>query len=163
MSTHRARTPRVLPWALCAAALALGACSVLQRFSFTPPAVALETVTVTGVSLSGGAVTLHLDVHNPNPYALHGTEFSVDVELEGTPFGRVVRDEPLTLPATEHSRVDLALQFTWAGVGAAARGIIDRGAVAYGLRGRFLVDTPIDQRWVEIGTTGEAEVVDLLP
>jgi len=162
MCAHPSCYRRVLSWALCATTVALAACSVVQRFAFTPPAVALETVTVTGVSLSGGSLTLHFDVENPNPYALHGTEFSVDVELEGTPFGRVSRDEPLTLPSTTHSRVDLDLQFTWAGVGAAARGIIDRGAVSYGLRGRFLVDTPIDQRWVEIGTTGEANVVDLL-
>jgi len=162
MPVQRTRSSRVFEWALCTATVALGACSVLQRFSFTPPAVALETVTVTAVSLSGGSLTLHFDVHNPNPYELHGTEFSADVELEGTPFGRISRSEPLALPAAQHSRVDIGLQFTWAGVGAAARGIIDRGAVAYGLRGRFLVDTPIDQRWVEVGTTGEAEVVDLL-
>lgn len=162
MAPQRTRTSRVLEWALWAAALALGACSVLQRFGFTPPAVALEEVTVTAVSLSGGSLTLHFDVHNPNPYELHGTEFSADVELEGTPFGRVSRSEPFALPSAQHSRVDVDLQFTWAGIGTAARGIIDRGAVTYGLRGRFLVDTPIDQRWVEVGTTGEADLVKLL-
>ncbi len=162
MALQRTRTSRVLEWALWAATLALGACSVLQRFGFTPPAVALEKVTVTAVSLSGGSLTLHFDVHNPNPYELHGTEFSADVELEGTPFGRVSHSEPFALPSAQHSRVDVDLQFTWAGIGTAARGIIDRGAVTYGLRGRFLVDTPIDQRWVEVGTTGEADLVKLL-
>lgn len=160
MVTHRARIRPLLPWVLCATTAALGACGVLQRFSFTPPAVALQTVTVAAVNLSGGSLTLHFDVHNPNPYELLGTEFSADVDLEGTPFGRVSRSEPLRLPAAQHSHVDIGLQFTWAGVGAAARGIIDHGAVAYGVRGRFLVDTPIDQRWVTIGTTGTASVLN---
>ena len=124
-------------------AMATTACSVLQRFSFAEPTVKLESITVTGLSLSGGSLRLRLD-------------------LEGTRFGQVSRDAPLSLPAEAHSPVDVDLRFTWAGVGAAARSIISRGAVNYELRGRILVDTPIDDRWVEIGTTGEARVEDLL-
>ncbi len=142
--------------------MATTACSVLQRFSFAEPTVKLESITVTGLSLSGGSLRLRLDVHNPNPYDLQGTQFSADLDLEGTRFGQVSRDAPLSLPADTHSPVDVDLRFTWAGVGAAARSIISRGAVNYELRGRILVDTPIDDRWVEIGTTGEARVEDLL-
>jgi len=46
-------------------------------------------------------------------------------------------------------------------VGAAARSIISRGAVDYELRGRVLIDTPIDDRWVEIGKTGTARLEDI--
>jgi LEA14-like dessication related protein len=117
---------------------------------------------VTGLTLSGGSLRLGFDVHNPNPYELSGTQFSAAVDLEGTPFGEVSRNEPLSLPADSHAPVALDLRFTWEGVGAAARGLVDRGAVAYTLRGRFLVDTPIDQRWVEIGTTGSVAIEDVL-
>jgi len=165
-SFHRPSSPTIAAialFAICLPVMAGNACSVLQRISFTEPSVKLETVTITGVSLTGGSLRLRLDVHNPNAYDLEGTEFSADVNLEGTHFGQVSRNTPLSLPAEAHSPVDVDLTFTWAGIGAAARGIISRGAVDYELLGRILIDTPIDDRWVEIGTTGTASLEDLTP
>ena len=161
---HRPSSTSIVPitlFAICLPALTGTACSVLQRFSFTEPSVSLETVTITGVSLTGGSLRLRLDVHNPNAYDLEGTEFSADVNFEGTHFGTIAREAAFSLPAEAHAPLDLNLQFTWSGVGAAARSIISRGAVDYELRGRVLIDTPIDDRWVEIGKTGTARLEDI--
>jgi len=137
-------------------------CSLFQRFSFTPPTVALEAITVTGFNFSGGSLRLLLDVYNPNPYELKGSEFRASVDLEQTPFGEIVRNEPLTLPGSTHAPVEVDLRFTWDGVGAAARGLFDRGAVAYALTGSLLVDTPIDERRVKVGTKGSVTMEQLL-
>ena len=160
---------RKIPTWLVVQAVAVGAllasttsCSLVQRFRFTPPTVALQTITVTGLSLSGGSLRLLLDVHNPNPYELKGSALRLAVDLEGTPFGELVRDEPLTLPESAHAPVAVDLRFTWAGVGAAARGLFDRGAVAYALNGSLLVDTPIDERRVKVGTKGSVTIEALL-
>jgi LEA14-like dessication related protein len=104
---------------------------------------------------------LRLNVHNPNTYELQGTQFSADVNFEGTHFGTISRDAAFSLPAETNAPLDLNLQFTWAGVGTAARSIVSRGAADYELRGRVLIDTPIDDRWVEIGRTGTARLEDL--
>jgi LEA14-like dessication related protein len=134
---------------------------VLQRFSFTPPTARLERITVTAVNLSGGSLRLQVDVLNPNPYQLAGSAFSAEIELEGTPFGSVSSAEPFILLREQHALLDVDLRFSWAGIGAAARSVIDRGSVAYQLRGRLLVDTPVDQRWVNITTEGRVAVQDL--
>jgi LEA14-like dessication related protein len=141
--------------------LLLAACSVVQRFVFEPPSVRLETIGVTNIGLSGGTLRLGLDVHNPNPYELRTIEFRTRLTVEQTPFGEVVHTEPVRLPANANSTVGLNLQFTWDGVGAAARGLLAEGAVAYGLEGQVLVKTPIDERWVGIGTEGRVAVSDL--
>jgi LEA14-like dessication related protein len=141
---------------------AVTSCALFQRFSFTPPTVALETITVTGLDFSGGSLRLLLDVYNPNPYELKGAEFRASVDLEQTPFGEVVRNEPLALPGSTHAPVEVDVRFTWQGVGAAARGLFERGAVAYALNGSMLVDTPVDQRRVKIGTKGSVTMEQLL-
>lgn len=160
-TAHRFSLSSIVLMAICLPALTSTACSVLQRFSFAEPSVGLETVTITGLSLSGGSLRLRLNVHNPNAYDLQGTQFSADVNFEGTHFGTVSRDAAFALPAEADAPIDLDLRFTWAGVGAAARSVISEGAVDYELRGRVLIDTPIDDRWVEIGKTGTARLEDL--
>lgn len=166
MAPHtRQQTPTwlIVQWAtVTALVLSIAGCSLFQRFSFTPPTVALEAITVTGLDLSGGSLRLLLDVYNPNPYDLRGSQFRAAVDLEQTPFGELVRDEPLTLPGSSHEPVEVDLRFTWQGVGAAARGLFDRGAVTYALNGSMLVDTPADERRVQIGTRGSVTMEQLL-
>ncbi len=139
---------------LLGALLALAACATLRRFRFVEPTVSLRTVQVTGLNLTGGSLRLWLDVENPNPYQLRGTEFQATVDLEGTPFGELLRTEPLAIAADTTTTVDVDLRFTWEGVGAAARGAFEKGNIDYVLRGRFKVGTPVDERWVGVERRG---------
>ncbi len=150
----------VLPVALLASALTT--CAVFQRFTFVAPTIDLAAVNVTALTLVGGAVELVLDVHNPNPYALRGGRFEGDVALESTPFGAVARDAPWTLPAGRDTTLTVQLAFSWSALGAAARAVLDRGAVRYGLTGRVFVTTPVDERWIPIEQRGEVPVERLL-
>ena len=141
---------------------ALTACALFQRFTFVAPTMELAAVNVTALSLAGGAVDLVLDVHNPNPYALRGGRFEGDFALEGTPFGAVARDAPWPLPAGGDTTLTVQLAFSWSALGAAGRAVLDRGAVRYGLTGRVLVTTPVDERWIRIEQGGEVPVERLL-
>ncbi|MDH3289900.1 MAG: LEA type 2 family protein [Gemmatimonadota bacterium] len=140
---------------LLGALLWLASCATLRRFRFVEPTVSLQTVQVTGLGLTGGSLRLWLDVENPNPYELRGTEFRATVDLEGTPFGEVLRTEPLAIAADTTTTVDIDLRFTWEGVGAAARAAFQKGSIAYVMRGRLKVGTPVDERWVGVERRGE--------
>ncbi len=114
----------------------------------------LRDVAVTGLSAEGGSLLLSLDVYNPNRYEIRAARFHVAIEIEGVHFGDVLRDSPLRLEARARTPVQLSLSFTWAGVGAAARGILGRRSVTYDLAGRMLVSAPVGERDVGLRRTG---------
>ena len=144
-------------------ALALtAACAVVQQFAFEEPEVSLAAVRVTGLDLSGGSLEIVLDVHNPNPYRIQGRQIEGELQLEGVRFGEVARDAPWALPAQSDTSLGLRLEFGWAAVGAASRGLLDRGAVGYTLTGRVLVGTPVDERWISLTQRGEVPLERVL-
>lgn len=157
-----ARGTRRMAALLAAAALASG-CALLQRISFEEPAVQLAAVRIVGLTLDGGTLDVLLGVHNPNPYRITGSRFEGEVLLEDTRFGTVTRDDTWSLPANADTTLALRLSFGWSAVGAAARGLFDRGAVGYTLTGRILVGTPADERWVQISRRGEVPLERLRP
>jgi LEA14-like dessication related protein len=138
------------------ALLVLAGCATLGRLSFTEPDVALQEITVTGIGLTGGTFDLVFDVYNPNDYRIRSTRMEVGIDLEGTHFGDALLDRPLDLSPTNHSRVAVPVRFEWAGLGAGAKALLTKRAVAYGITGRVLVDTPLGERTV--GLTGKGNV-----
>jgi LEA14-like dessication related protein len=148
--------------ALAVASLTLS-CAVVQRLSFSEPTVRLAAIHIQSLDLGGGMLNLLLDIHNPNPYRIRGTQLSADVALEDTPFGAVSRDAPWLLPADADTTLALRLEFGWAAVGSAARALLDRGAVRYTMTGRVLVGTTADERWVTINLRGDVPLERLKP
>ena len=143
-------------------AVALGGCALFKRFSFEAPTVRLEFIEVTRLDLQGGSLRLQLAVHNPNPYELRGAQLGATLDLEGTRFGEAALEREARLPAGQQSWVTVPVEFTWEGVGAAARGAFTRGAVAYRLEGRLLIHTPGGERWVPLALEGDANVREML-
>ena len=155
------RIPRLLT--ICASAGLLTGCStVLQQLQFSRPTLSLESIQVTGFSLTGGSVDLILDVFNPNSYDLNTMRVEVGIDIEGTHFGDVSWEEPVTLPSNEHTTVRVPLGFSWSGVGAGARGILTRGAVTYVLDTRLFLDTPLGDRAVGFETSGEVPLLEMV-
>lgn len=149
--------------AVPALALALlGACATLQRLSFQRPTVAISEVHITGLGLSGGSLDVVLDVYNPNSYELRSPRMDATLDLEDTPFGTLGLAQPLRLPAGSHSSVSLPLRFTWEGVGAGAKALLQNGSVRYKLGGDLYVDTPIGEKTIGLSTTGTATMQDLI-
>jgi LEA14-like dessication related protein len=147
---------------LTAMLLSLGACATLQRLTFERPTVAISEVHITGLGLSGGSLDVVLDIYNPNSYELRSPRLDATLDLEHTHFGTLGLEQPLQLPAGSHSSVNLPLRFTWEGVGAGAKALLQSGSVRYNLGGQMYVDTPIGQETVGLSTTGTATMRDLI-
>ncbi|HET8712383.1 MAG TPA: LEA type 2 family protein [Gemmatimonadales bacterium] len=143
--------------------ITLGACATLQNvLKFEQPQVELQEINITGLGLSGGTLDLVFDVYNPNDYRLRSTRLEVGLELAGTDFGEALIDKPLDLSPENHSRVVMPVRFTWSGVGAAARSMLESQELPYGLTGAVLVETPIGERRVELKGKGNVPLRKLI-
>ncbi len=145
------------------AVLLLAGCATLRSaLSFQEPQMQLKEINVTGMGLTGGTLDLVFDVYNPNDYRLRSTRLEVALDLEGTHFGDALIDRPLDLSPTNHSQVVMPVRFEWAGVGAAARGLLTRQALRYGVTGAVLLDTPLGDKRVQLRGTGNVPLKKLL-
>jgi len=143
--------------------LVIGGCATLRSvLSFQEPQVELQEINITGMGLTGGTLDLVFDVYNPNDYRLRSTRLEVGLDLEGKHFGDALIDRPLDLSPTNHSRVVMPVRFEWAGVGAAARGLLTRQALKYGITGAAMLDTPIGEKRVQLRSTGDVPLKKLM-
>jgi LEA14-like dessication related protein len=143
--------------------LSLGACATLKSaLNFQRPDLELQEINVTGLGLQGGTMDLVFDVYSPNDYRLRSTRLEVDLELAGTDFGDALIDKPLDLSPVNHSRVVMPVRFTWSGVGAAARSLLESQELPYGLTGAVLLDTPIGQQRVQLQGKGKVPLRKLI-
>jgi len=141
----------------------LSSCATLRNaLTFEKPQVDLQKINVTSLGLSGGTLDLVFDVYNPNDYRLRSTRLEVDLELAERDFGQALIDKPLDLSPVNHSQVVMPVRFTWAGVGAAAKSLLQSQQLPYGLTGAVLVDTPIGEKRVELKATGNVPLKKLL-
>jgi len=134
-----------------------GACATLRNaLQFQTPDVVLQEINITGLGLQGGTLDLVFDVYNPNQYRLRSTRLDVSLALAGTDFGEALIDKPLDFSPANHSRVVMPVRFSWAGVGAAARSLLQSQELPYGITGAVLLDTPLGERRVQV--TGKGTV-----
>jgi len=143
--------------------ITVSSCATLRNaLTFEKPQVELQEINVTGLGLSGGTLDLVFDVYNPNDYRLRSTRLEVGLELAGTDFGEALIDKPLDLSPVNHSRVTMPVRFTWSGVGAAARSLLESQELPYGLTGAVLLDTPIGEKRVELKSKGNVPLRKLI-
>lgn len=138
-------------------------CATLRQLSFEQPTVELEALEITDLDLSGGSLTLVLDVFNPNGYDIRTVRVEALLDLEDTHFGSATWEDAVTLGAGAHTEVRVPAEFTWEGVGAGARALLQRGALKYELETRLRVETSLGGRNLSFSNRGEVEVRDLLP
>ncbi len=130
--------------------------------SFERPTLTLQTVRLAALGLSGGRLDLVLDVHNPNGFEIRSTRLEAELELEGTRFGDATLDRDVVLAPGAHTTVEIPLTFTWEGVGAGARALLQRGELAYTLDTRMFARFPGGDRPVAVKLNGRVTVVDLV-
>jgi len=150
----------------CVAVLsvAVSGCATLRNaITFERPQIDLQEIDITGFGLQGGTLDLVFDVYNPNQYRLRSTRLEVGLELAGTDFGKALIDKPLDLSPQNHSRVVMPVQFTWAGVGAAARSLLQSQELPYGITGAVILDTPLGERRVQLQSNGKVPLRKLIP
>src|SRR5262245_39938363 len=128
-------------------ALSAAACSAAQLapLALIKPTVQLHHLGLRNVGLTGGTLDVVLAFYNPNRFTLRGSRLQAGVDIEGTHFGDAELAGPLSLADHDTTLVTAPLTFEWRGLGAAARSIVNSGAVSYQLKGTVSVDTPIGQ------------------
>jgi LEA14-like dessication related protein len=121
------------------------ACASLGRGSFKEPIVTLRDARITGVGVSGGSMEVVLGVYNPNDFRLDGVRMTYNVLIDSVKFGTGSYDNRFTVEKGDTTEIKLPLQFTYAGVGAAGRQLIQMGSVEYRVLGDVTVATPVGQ------------------
>ena len=130
---------------LGAAAIAVTAgCSTLGRDLFKQPDVQLQEVRLNGLGLTGGNLDVRLMVHNPNRFGLDARRMEYNVVLgDSVKFASGALDAPFRVGGHDSSVVAIPVNFTFAGIGAAGRQLLNTGGVNYRVHGQVVVGTPI--------------------
>ncbi|HKB46076.1 MAG TPA: LEA type 2 family protein, partial [Ktedonobacterales bacterium] len=147
--------------ALLAVVLLAGCAMLKSALQFQEPQVELKQINVTGIGLTGGTLDLVFDVFNPNDYRLRSTRLEAQLDLERTHFADGLIDKPLDLSPANHSQVVMPIRFEWAGVGAGARALLTKQAVAFGITGTVFLDTPLGDKQVKIHGSGNVPLSKL--
>ena len=140
--------------AVVALAIVSAACSSIFRGSWKEPVVTFRDLKLTGVGTSGGSLEIQLSVYNPNNFRLDGTRLTYNLAVDSVAVGNGVLDQAFTVQENDSTIVRLPLSFTYAGIGAAGRQLMQTGAVNYRVTGDVTVDTPIGQRTRSYDRTG---------
>jgi LEA14-like dessication related protein len=135
---------RLMLCAVSAAMVVTAGCSALGRQAFKEPIVRLEDVRVNGVGLTGGNLNVRLSVFNPNGYRLDATRMSYNVTVgDSVRFATGTVDSRFTVNGKDSSVVTIPVNFTYTGIGAAGRQLLNTGGVDYRVNGDVTVGTVV--------------------
>lgn len=139
--------------------LAVAGCSTLGRQVFREPVVELRDVRLTGLGVTGGNLDVVLAVYNPNGYRLDATSGHYRVLVDSLQVATGDITDRSRFTGGDTTVVHLPVQFSYAGVGAAARELTQTGAVNYKVIGDLTVDSPIGSRTFPFTSTGRFTTV----
>ena len=146
---------RVMLGAVAAAMMSVSGCSALGRQAFQQPVVRLQDVRVNGVGLTGGNLDVRLSVYNPNGFRLDATRLTYNVLVgDSVRFATGTVDNRFTVNGNDSSVVTIPVNFTYAGIGAAGRQLLNTGGVNYRVAGDVLVGTMVGSFTVPYSATG---------
>jgi LEA14-like dessication related protein len=139
-----------------ATALIVSGCALLGSAAFKQPIVNLASVSVRGLGLTGGSLDVMLNVYNPNHYRLDATELNYRVQVANDSVvvasGTLTRH--FTVPDGDSTKVTIPVDFTYNGLGAAGRSIINTGTIAYHVLGDVHVGTTVGSFTVPFSSKG---------
>jgi len=144
---------------LLAAAVAVVGCTALGKQALKDPVVTLADVKVTGVGLNGGSLDVVLNVQNPNDFRLDATQLKYNVLVDTVPFANGVTDQRFTVEGKKTQQVHIPISFTYSGVGAAGRQLMNTGSVNYTVKGEVTVGSPVGNVTVPFSQTGRCSTL----
>src|SRR3954467_11934272 len=142
---------------LAAAAIVVagaGACSTLGRQAFADPVVTLKDVRVASMGLNGGNLDVKLNVYNPNGYRLDATRLTYRLLVDSPPLANGIMDSRLPVQDKDSTTVTIPVAFSWSGLGAGVRSIMNSGAVNYRVTGDVTVGSPVGNFTIPYSQTG---------
>ena len=144
---------------LAAAALAVfaiaGCASLGALGGFQEPIVSFKDLRVRGLGLTGGSLDAYLNVYNPNGFRLDATRLTYKVTVgNDAQVGTGVLDSRFTVQDKDSTTVRIPIDFTYSGIGAAARQMMQSGSVPYNVAGDVTVASPVGNFTVPYSGTG---------
>ena len=138
------RRTRIAAAAVAALAVfAIGGCASLGLGGFKDPIVSFKDLRVRGLGLTGGSLDAYLSVYNPNGFRLDATRLTYNVKVGDNPLGTGALDSRFTVQNKDSTTVRIPIDFTYLGIGAAARSMMNQGSVPYTVTGDVTVTTPV--------------------
>ena len=129
---------------VASAVLVASACSTLGKQVFAEPQVNFRDVKINGLGLTGGSLDIVLSVYNPNEFRLDATKLTYRLLVgDSIQFGDGVLNSQFTVQEKDSTLVRLPLSFTYSGIGAAGRQLLQTGSVNYTVAGDVTVATPL--------------------
>jgi LEA14-like dessication related protein len=126
------------------AAAAAGGCATLGRQVFQEPVVTFQNVSVRSLGLQGGSLDVVLNVYNPNGFRLDATRLTYNVLIgDSVPLGTGALDRGFAVQRGDSTAVTLPVDFSFSGLGAAGRQLLQSGSVNYRVTGDVTVNTPL--------------------
>jgi LEA14-like dessication related protein len=116
----------------------------------------LKDVRLRGVGITGGQLDVDLAVFNPNHYRLDATKLTYTVNMAGDSV-HIADGEyasHFTVNEGDTAKVTLPVSFTYAGLGAAGRSLLNTGAVNYHVSGNLTVGSPVGSFNIPYSQTG---------
>src|SRR3982751_152620 len=146
---------RLVLGGVAAAAMAIAGCSAIGKQAFQQPIVRLKDVRVIGLGLNGGNLDVKLSVYNPNGYRMDATRMSYNVLVgDSVRFAQGTVDNRFTVNGNDSSVVTIPVNFTYTGIGAAGRQLLNTGGVNYHVSGEVTVGTVVGNFGVPYSATG---------
>lgn len=123
--------------------VAVSACASLGRGIFQEPIVNFKDLRVRGLGLSGGSLDVYLNIYNPNQFRLDATRLTYRLLVGESELGTGALDSRFTVQDGDSTTVRIPVDFTYAGIGNAARQMMQSGSVPYTVTGDVTVATPL--------------------
>ncbi|HEX9383860.1 MAG TPA: LEA type 2 family protein [Gemmatimonadaceae bacterium] len=136
------------------AVFAIAGCATLGLGGFKEPIVNFKDLRVRGLGLTGGSLDAYLNIYNPNGFKLDGTRLTYTVAVDNNPLGTGALDSRFTVQNHDSTTVRIPIDFTYAGIGSAARQMMNSGSVPYTINGDVTVATPAGNFTVPYSSTG---------
>jgi LEA14-like dessication related protein len=129
---------------LGALAIGVAGCASLGMLGgFKQPIVNFRNVEIKGLGLTGGSMDIVLSVYNPNSYKLEGTRLTYKLLAgDSVSVGQGALDSRFTVQDNDSTIVRIPMDFTYTGIGAVGRQILNTGTVNYRVLGDITVNGP---------------------
>jgi LEA14-like dessication related protein len=148
-----ARRTKLAAAALTVFAIA-GCASLGLGGGFKQPVVNFTDLRVRGLGLTGGSLDAYLSVYNPNGFKLDATRLTYTVAVGSNALGTGALDSRFAVQNHDSTAVRIPIDFTYAGIGSAARQMMNSGSVPYTITGDVTVGTPAGNFTVPYSSTG---------
>jgi LEA14-like dessication related protein len=122
--------------------------------AFKEPVVTFKDLRVAGIGLSGGSLDAYVNVYNPNGYRLDATRMTYKVLVGENQLGTGALDSRFTVQDKDSTTVRIPIEFTYAGIGGAARQLMQSGSVPYTVTGDVTVGSPVGNFTIPYSSTG---------